>query len=87
LDLARENWQELEEPVARGPWLVDVESDRLYVRRRGLIFEPRMATIVSGQGADLAFYVDPATGEPVILERVREPRLGPSTSRGAKSSG
>jgi hypothetical protein len=77
IDLARRNWREIDPPerlVARGfGWLVDSETDYIFVRRRGTTFEPGRAAIMSGEGFDLWFFLD-AAGDVVPLERVPSPK-------------
>lgn len=76
VEVARRAWEEIapaERLVARGPgWLVDSETDRIFVRRRGVTFDPGRASIFSGDGAELWFFVD-RDGSPVVLERVLSP--------------
>jgi hypothetical protein len=79
-------WREIPEPVRRGPWLVDAESDELFVVRRGATFEPGRAHILSGDGFPLSFYVD-VDGDVVVLEKVKSPatwseHVARQTSRG-----
>jgi len=74
VELARREWTEIaprERLVRRGPWLVDAETDALYVPRRGTTFEPGRAALISGQGAALWFYLD--RDDVVVLEKVRSP--------------
>lgn len=76
LEIARRHWTEItpaERLVARGPWLVDTETDFIYIRRRGETFEPGRANLLSGEGVSLAFYVN-KSGDVVPLERVPSPR-------------
>jgi hypothetical protein len=76
VEVARRNWREIapaERLVARGlGWLVDAETDFIFVRRGGTTFEPERASLLSGEGADLWFFVD-RDGDPVVLERVTSP--------------
>ena len=64
LELARRetSWTEItpaERLVRRGPFLVDSETDLLYVHRRGLVFEPGRATVgYVTPNTTLTFYVD-----------------------------
>jgi hypothetical protein len=75
-DVARRcsTWHEITDPERlrpRGPGLlVDAETDLVWTRRRGHVFEPGGATIAyAPPGAELTFYVDHESGEPVFLER------------------
>ncbi len=63
LEIARRQhgWQEIPETrlVQRNRFLVDAETDLLYVLRRGVVFEPGRATIgYIGSDAVLTYYVD-----------------------------
>ena len=65
------NWTELAEVglVRRGPFLVDSESDQLYVLRRGVVFEPNRATVgYIPDNTPMTFYVDQADNI-VFVER------------------
>jgi hypothetical protein len=68
---ANSRWSEIPETrlVRRGRLLVDAETDYCYSVRRGVVFEPRRATIayVSPETA-LSFFVDQG-GEVVFLEQ------------------
>ncbi len=74
-DVARRcsRWHEItpaERLRPRGPGLlVDAETDLVWTRRRGLVFEPGTSSIAyAPPAAELTFYVDD-DGEPVFLER------------------
>jgi hypothetical protein len=78
LELARRQsaWTEIPETrlVRRGRYLVDAETDFVYVLRRGLVFEPGRAAV--GYVADqtpMTYFVDQA-GEIVFLEQPGAPR-------------
>jgi hypothetical protein len=78
LDLARRqsNWTELAHVglVRRGPFLVDGETDQLYIVRRGVVFEPGRATIgYVPDNTPLAWFVDQA-GNIVFLEQPGGPQ-------------
>jgi hypothetical protein len=67
--VAKRNWLELQETglVARGlGLLIDAETDLVYVRCRGSIFESGSARLIDER--PLAFYLD-RDGWPVVLER------------------
>lgn len=70
-------WQEIKPPerlIERGPrnlgWVVDSDSDRIFVRHRGSAFYPRSATVMADR-ADLWFTVN--EGEVVVYERLNRP--------------
>lgn len=67
----RLGWEELPETrlIPRGPrgWLVDAETDAVYVPYRGATFERGSARLVAIP-TTLSYYVDD-DGSPVVLER------------------
>lgn len=70
LELARrqQTWTEIPETrlVSRGRFLVDAETDLVYMRRRGVVFEPGRSTIgYVPEGAAMSFYVD--TGDNIVF--------------------
>ena len=69
LELARrQTWTEIPEPVRRGRFLVDVDSDRVFMLRQGVVFEPGKATIgFVPDNAQLTYFVD-REGRVVFLE-------------------
>jgi hypothetical protein len=75
---ANDAWVELEQTqlVKRGPsWLIDVESDRIFVKRPGVAFQPGTAKLeFVPPNSALWFYVDAESGELVLLERLVTPR-------------
>jgi hypothetical protein len=65
-------WTELDGPlIARGPWWVDAQSDRLYTPFRGAVWEPGSASLVFAGTVPLAFTVH--GGELTLFERVVSP--------------
>lgn len=64
-------WVEFEETalVRRARWLVHAESDELYRRSRGVVFQSGSAALIADH-VPLAFYVEHETGEVVFLEKV-----------------
>lgn len=61
IEAARRNtkWTEIDGPlIRRGPWWVDVESDRLFTLYRGPVFETGCASIAFADAAPLVFTVD-----------------------------
>lgn len=75
LDVARQrlNWTEIPDTrlVRRGPFLVDAETDLVWVVRRGHVFEPYRATVgYVRNDTPMTFYVDAASGEIVFIEPV-----------------
>jgi hypothetical protein len=76
VEIARRNWTEIDPAERLRPrgmgWLVDSESDYIFVLRRGTTFEPGRANLLSGEGFALWFFVD-RDGDVVVLERVVSP--------------
>jgi hypothetical protein len=71
--VTRRLWEEIPEArlVARGfGQLVDAESDAVFIRAPGVIFERGSARLID-ERKELAFYVD-SDGWPVVLERQPE---------------
>lgn len=85
LEVARRqaHWTELQETalVARGPFLVHADSDRLYRRTRGSVFEPSSARILTPQ-LEHAYYVDQAD-EVVFVEASTNPSTWSEGGRAA----
>ena len=78
LDLARRQttWTEIPETrlVRRGPFLVDAETDLVYVLRRGIVFEPSKSTVgYVPDNTPMTLYVD-QDDNVVFLEEPAGPR-------------
>lgn len=71
VEVARKHWQEIDPPerlVSRQlGLLVDEETDRVFRLCRASVFARGSSNLISGDGANLWFYVNRA-GWPVILE-------------------
>jgi hypothetical protein len=72
VEVARRAWEEI--PAGRIErrglgWLVDVETDAVFILYRGAVFGRGSATLIPDRNPALVFYLDDA-GEPVVLERL-----------------
>jgi hypothetical protein len=74
IEVARRNWTEIDPPerlFRRGfGWLVDDETDYVFIPRRGTTFETGRASLMTGEGLDLWFFIDRDSGDVVPLERL-----------------
>ena len=71
-------WEEITPPerlVPRGParfgWMVDAESDAIYVLHGGSVFQPRTAQIIADK-APLKYTI--SGGHVLVYERLRKPK-------------
>jgi hypothetical protein len=88
LDLARRQpaWTEIPETrlVRRGPFLVDAETDLVYVRRRGVVFEPGRANVgYIRESTGMTYTVDQADNI-VFLEQPGRPSTAHSAAASAQ---